>query len=173
MGLNQLVNVENVNFEHLVEKLTLGGFEVEEFLKVNVEGKEEIVIDISATANRSDSLSIKGIAKELNSLINIPQRTSNFLRPYAIKNFSPIDGIADCSIFFAVTIENLTYCNVPRWLTHRLKSVGVLPLNNLLDYQNYVLMETGFPFEFYDLAKIKDKLETNKLNLTLGYPKPH
>ena len=171
--LNQLVNVENVNFEHLVEKLTLGGFEVEEFLKVNIEGKEEIVIDISATANRSDSLSIKGIAKELNSLINIPQRTSNFLRPYVIKNFSPIDGIADCSTFFAVTIENLTYCNVPRWLTHRLKSVGVLPLNNLLDYQNYVLMETGFPFEFYDLAKIKDKSGTNKLNLTLGYPKPH
>ena len=67
--LNQLVDIENVNLEHLIEKLTLGGFEVEEILKLNIDDKEEIVIDISATANRADSLSIKGIAKEVNSLI--------------------------------------------------------------------------------------------------------
>lgn len=170
--LNQLVNIENVNLEHLIEKLTLGGFEVEEVLKVNIDSKEEIIIDISATANRADSLSIKGIAKEINSLIKIPQRTSELLTPYSVKNFSSVDGIEDCSIFFAVTIENLTNCTSPDWLKQRLKSVGTFPLNNLSDYQNYVLLETGFPFEFYDLAKIKEQLKTCKLNLTLGYPAP-
>ena len=68
--LNQLVDIETVNLEHLLEKLTLGGFEVEELLELKIDKKKEIIIDISATANRTDSLSIKGIAKELISLTN-------------------------------------------------------------------------------------------------------
>ena len=85
--LNQLVNIENVNLEHLIEKLTLGGFEVEEIIEVNIDGKKEIVIDISATANRADSLSIKGIAKEIHSLMNIPQKSYTFVKPYQEKAF--------------------------------------------------------------------------------------
>nr|WAJ57510.1 phenylalanine-tRNA ligase beta subunit [Actinocyclus sp. (in: diatoms)] len=169
--LNQLVNIENVNLEHLIEKLTLGGFEVEEIIEVNIDGKKEIVIDISATANRADSLSIKGIAKEINSLMNIPQKNYKFVKPYQEKSFSPMEEIKDCSVFFAVTIENLNNYNAPHWLKQRLISVGISPVNNLLDYQNYILLETGFPFEFYDLEKIKEKVGTSKLDLTLGYPK--
>lgn len=169
--LNQLVNIEDVNLEHLIEKLVLGGFEVEEILKISIADKEEIIIDISATANRADSLSVKGIAKEISSLIQIPQKTSRLLKPYAAKTFSSISGVEECSVFFAATIQNLTNCTTPYWLKQRLKSVGVSPLNNLFDYQNYVSIETGFPFEFYDLAKIKEKLGASNVNLTLGYPR--
>lgn len=169
--LNQLVNIENVNLEHLIEKLTLGGFEVEEIIEVNIDGKKEIVIDISATANRADSLSIKGIAKEIHSLMNIPQKGYTFVKPYQEKSFPRMEDIKDCSVFFAVTIENLNNYVAPYWLKQRLLSVGITPVNSLLDYQNYILLETGFPFEFYDLEKIKEKIGTSKLNLTLGYPK--
>jgi phenylalanyl-tRNA synthetase beta chain len=169
--LNQLVNIENVNLEHLIEKLTLGGFEVEDIIEVNIDNKKEIVIDISATANRADSLSIKGIAKEINSLMNIPQKSYKFVKPYQEKSFSPMDDVKDCSIFFAVTIENLNSCIAPHWLKQRLLSVGISPVNSLLDYQNYILSETGFPFEFYDLEKIKERIGTSRLKLTLGYPK--
>jgi phenylalanyl-tRNA synthetase beta chain len=169
--LNQLVNIENVNLEHLIEKLTLGGFEVEEILEVNIHGKKEIVIEISATANRADSLSIKGIAKEVNSLMHISQKNYKFLRPYKEKSFTPINEIENCSVFFAATIENLNNYITPYWLKQRLISVGILPVNNLLDYQNYILLETGFPFEFYDLVKIKKKVDMDKFNLTLGYSK--
>ena len=105
--LNQLVNIENVNLEHLIEKLTLGGFEVEEILEVNIDGRKEIVIDISATANRADSLSIKGIAKEINSLMNIPQKNYRFLRSYKEKNFPSITDNEDCSIFFCCNSKKL------------------------------------------------------------------
>ena len=169
--LNQLVNIENVNLEHLIEKLTLGGFEVEEILEVNIDGRKEIVIDISATANRADSLSIKGIAKEINSLMNIPQKNYRFLRSYKEKNFPSITDNEDCSIFFAVTVKNLKKFSTPHWLTQRLISVGISPVNNLLDFQNYILLETGFPFEFYDLEKIEKKVGTSKFDLTLGYSK--
>jgi hypothetical protein len=56
--INELVNIETVSLDYLIEKLTLGGFEVEEILEVEIE--KQLVLDISATANRSDSLSIQG-----------------------------------------------------------------------------------------------------------------
>jgi phenylalanyl-tRNA synthetase beta subunit len=59
-----------IKLEELIERLTLGGFEVEEILEVEVNNKKQTVLDISATANRSDSLSIQGISSEIASLLN-------------------------------------------------------------------------------------------------------
>lgn len=173
--LNQIVDIKNVNLEHLLKKLTLGGFEIEELLELKIDEKKEIIIDISATANRADSLSIKGIAKEIISLMNIAQKQTYYLtNKLDFKNkieeiFSPISIFNDCSVFFAITIENLANSNSPYWLKEKLFSVGIEPTNNLLDYQNYILLETGYPFEFYDLEKIKKKSHNNLMNLTLGF----
>ena len=52
-----------------MDKLTLGGFEVEEILEIEKKNKKQIVLDISATANRADSLSIKGMAKEMKGFL--------------------------------------------------------------------------------------------------------
>jgi hypothetical protein len=60
--INELVNIETVSLDYLIEKLTLGGFEVEEILEVEIENQKQLVLDISATANRSDSLSIQGFS---------------------------------------------------------------------------------------------------------------
>ena len=51
-----------MNLENLIEKLTLGGFEVEEIIEIEINNEKKITLDISATANRSDSLSIHGIS---------------------------------------------------------------------------------------------------------------
>jgi phenylalanyl-tRNA synthetase beta subunit len=72
--VNELVNIETVNLDYLIEKLTLGGFEVEEILELEINKKKEIALDISATANRSDSLSIQGISKEIAALLNKPYK---------------------------------------------------------------------------------------------------
>ena len=69
--INELVNIETVNLENLVEKLTLGGFEVEEIIEIELDhDKQQVTLDISATANRSDSLSIQGISLEIAGLLN-------------------------------------------------------------------------------------------------------
>ena len=57
--IKEIIDIKNIELEELIERLTLGGFEVEEICKVEVNNKTQIVLDISATANRSDSLSIK------------------------------------------------------------------------------------------------------------------
>lgn len=171
--VNELVNIETVNLDYLIEKLTLGGFEVEEILELNITGQKEIALDISATANRSDSLSIKGISQEVAALLNKPTRFTNYIyensdwKPTIENLSSNIQNNQDCSSFVAMTVENLTDFTVPQWLKQKLLSSGINPLNNLLDFQNYILLETGYPFEFYDLDKIYSKLKISKFKLTL------
>ena len=171
--VNELVTIETIDLEYLIEKLTFGGFEVEEILQVEINNQKTISLDLSATANRSDSLSIQGISTEIAALLNTPSKISK----YSIKNLNwkeQIDSLCpfvanqnDYSTFLAITVENLTNFTIPQWLKQKLIYSGVTPVNNLLDFQNYLLLETGYPFEFYDLDKIYSKLKTSKFNLII------
>ena len=173
--INELINIEDINLEELIEKLTLGGFEVEDTFEITIGKEKETVLEISATANRADSIFAKGIAKEIGALLNKP----NSENPYTINLFEPeqilqnsfsnnqITTKYDCSTFIAITVENLENCVSPEWLKQKLISADIEPINNLLDFQNYVLLETGYPFEFYDLDKIQQKLQQKDFDLIL------
>lgn len=171
--VNELVNIETVNLDDLIEKLTLGGFEVEEIFKLEINNKKEIALDISATANRSDSLSIQGISNEVAALLNIsvqPAKYSitNLNWKSNIENLSSIiQNKQNCSTLIAMTVENLNDFRIPKWIKNKLLSSGITPRNNLLDFQSYILLETGYPFEFYDLDKIHSALNDPKFNLTI------
>lgn len=171
--VNELVTINTVNLDYLIEKLTLGGFEVEEIIDVEINGKKTITLDISATANRSDSLSIKGISKEIATLLNKPYKTSKYLtKNWDINNltqnssFQP-NELNNYSTFLTITVENLNNVNSPTWLKQKLISSGLVPANNLLDFQNYILLESGYPFEFYDLDKIRSKVNNSTFKLIL------
>ena len=171
--VNELVNIETINLDHLVNKLTLSGFEVERIFELNINHKKEIAFDISATANRSDSLSIQGISNEISILLDQPIKPTN----YSIENLSWKSTIENLSeiipedknylTFIAMTVEKVTNFRVPKWLKNKLLSSGITPTNNLLDFQTYLLLETGYPFEFYDLDKIYSNLNTSKFQLTI------
>jgi phenylalanyl-tRNA synthetase beta chain len=173
--INELIDIQDVKLENLIEKLTLGGFEVEDTLKVNISDKQEIVLDISATANRADSLSVKGISKEIKALLNKKIKTSiyqysNFeveekIKKSISRNTNYLDN--SCKVFVAFTIENLDNLKSPNWIKEKLIAAQIEPTDNLLDFQKYILLESGYPFEFYDLDKIKTILETNSFNLSL------
>ena len=171
--INELVDIKTVNLEYLIKKLTLGGFEVEEILETNINNQKIVTLDISATANRPDSLSIQGISIEIAALLNIPYKFSN----YSIKNFKwnqeikdlslPTLNQANCSTFITVKVENLNNFKAPKWLLEKLTNSKLTIENNLFDFQNYILLETGYPFEFYDLDKIQSKLNNLKFNLSI------
>ena len=173
--INELVNIKNIKLNKLVDKLTLGGFEVEEISELTINRQNKIMLDISATANRADSLSIKGIAKEVSALVNKPIEEIKYTRNDSkyIKNFQ--DNFLNsqkkiaCSTFIALTIENLTDLTVPKWITEKLLCSGLEPSNNLLDFQTYILLETGYPLEFYDLDKIQNIVKIKNFDLTLKY----
>lgn len=171
--INELVNLDQVDLDELIEKLTLGGFEVEETLEVEINHNKQLILDISATANRSDSLSIQGISTEIAVLLNQPRKLPKYLSKsqqwkQAIKNNTEIVSIDEsCSIFLAVIVQNLANTNVPKWITQKLQSCNITPLNNLSDFKNYILLEMGYPFEFYDFDEISKELNTSEFDLSI------
>ena len=176
--INQFVETESIELNALIEKLTLGGFEVEEILELEINDRKEIVLDISATANRSDSLSIQGIGKEIATLLNQSTIISNYSLPLPLinwkkllekeNNIQSIETSNDCLMFIGLTIENITNFSVPKWISQKLLSSGIVLSNNLLDFQNYILLETGYPFAFYDLDKIKAKTKKTDFKLSIA-----
>lgn len=172
--LNELVEINSFQLNDLIEKLTLGGFEVEETLKIDLKNQQHTILDISATANRADSLSIKGIAKEVRALLNKSSCSSVYSKKnndyeQKINSTIQVKNLAnDYSTFIAITVENLTDLTIPKWVTNKLICSKIEPLNNLLDFQNYVLLETGYPLEFYDLEKIKTTLQSSEFDLSLS-----
>ena len=174
--INELVSLETVQLNDLIDKLTLGGFEVEETLQIEINKQKKTILDISATANRADSLSIKGIAKEVTALLN-KQSLQSVYTQQALNYQDQIKDILisaepsiNYSTFVGITIENLTDFTIPGWLTEKLLCSEIEPANNLLDFQSYILLETGYPFEFYDLDKLKKSIKTEDFKLTLKSP---
>jgi phenylalanyl-tRNA synthetase beta chain len=171
--INELVNVETLNLADLVEKLTFGGFEVEEILEIKIKNKTQVVLDISATANRSDSLSLYGISKEIAALLDQPIQISKYLvhnpewKETLEKTRQVIPTYSSVSVFVTMIVKNLNDITVPKWITEKLISCNIVPSNNLLDFQKYLLIESGYPFEFYDFEKICSQLNTSNVTLSI------
>ena len=171
--IKELIDIENIKLEELIERLTLGGFEVEEILEVEVNHKKQTVLDISATANRSDSLSIQGISSEIASLLDKPLNQLTYTQKFLdweqiiASQREPMLSDLGCSTFLALEVQNIHDLRVPRWVKDKLISSGVNPTNTLIDFQSYILLETGYPFSFYDLEKIKKKVGNSQLNFSI------
>lgn len=177
--IQELIDINNIKLDALIERLTLGGFEVEEILEVDINNKKQTVLDISATANRSDSLSIQGISSEIASLLDKPLYKSEYTEP--ILNWkktlancqNPIKEDLGCSTFLSIELTNITNHTIPSWVKEKLISCDVVPTNTLTDFQSYILLETGYPFVFYDLEKIKNKIGNKKLTFSIEKASPN
>ena len=171
--INELVDIETVKLDDLIDKLTLGGFEVEEVFEFEINRQKQTILDISATANRSDSLSIQGISNEIATLIDKPKKISNYAKANSKWTKTIEDKVevrsnhSNFSIFLAIIVENLRTIDVPKWISQKLLSSGIVSSNNLSDFQSYILLETGYPFEFYDFDSLSLNLDTSKFNISL------
>jgi len=172
--INELVDLETVRLDDLIDKLTLGGFEVEDILDIKLSNNKTIALEISSTANRSDSLSIQGLSLEIAALLNQrPKRIdySEKICPWEedLETFESTTIIGEnCSDFIGLIVENVDNFTSPKWLQQKLIASGLPVENNLLDFQNYILFETGYPLEFYDLDKIYSKIESPNFQLYLA-----
>ena len=132
--LDELVSLEGIQLEDLIDKLTLGWFETEETLKIGVNKQKQTVLDISATANCADSLSTKGISKNITALLDKPTYPSHYTEQQLEcqkKITDVIDMVkstAQYPTFVAVTIENLDDFTVSKWITEELIFQKVKPV---------------------------------------------
>lgn len=172
--INEIVKIDSIPLNLLVKKLTLGGFEVEEISELEVNNQKQTILDISATANRSDSLSIHGISTEIAALLDKPIRSFDYStkpknwKDYITKNTKSIPKDSNYSAFLTIIIENFVDKSIPKWITQKLISSKIVPSNNLVDFQNYILLESGYPICIYDFEKICCKLETSNIQLSMS-----
>jgi phenylalanyl-tRNA synthetase beta chain len=134
----------------------------------------DIIYEIGLTPNRMDAMSHWGVARDVCAYLSHHERTE--YRPQLpttppIKTDSKeipvsvhIDSAADCPRYCGITIRGVQVNESPRWLQQRLKSIGVRPINNLVDITNYLLHETGQPLHAFDADRIKGgRIEVKKL----------
>lgn len=122
----------------------------------------EIVLDVAITANRPDCNSILGIAREVAAVLKKPLKMPDFSykeNTQNIKNYVKIvnQNYALCPRYMAKTVINVKQEVSPKIIRNRLKSVGIRPINNLVDLTNYVLIEIGQPMHAFDLDLLADK----------------
>lgn len=125
-------------------------------------GTNDVVLDVEVTANRPDCNSIWGIAREIGAVLHHSVKTpvtSYTATPERIINMLEVD-IDDaelCPRYIAKAVKNIKICESPKIMRDRLKSVGIKPINNIVDITNYILIELGQPMHAFDYDKIGGK----------------
>ncbi|MEM9772248.1 MAG: phenylalanine--tRNA ligase subunit beta [Cyanobacteria bacterium P01_D01_bin.73] len=124
-------------------------------------GLDDVILDLTSTANRADALSMVGVAREVAALlggeVGLPQSGGDAELPQtgsAVKV-----GIAEtqaCPAYIGTVIEGVKIGPSPEWLQSKLDAAGVRPINNVVDVTNYVMLEWGQPLHAFD----RDRLTT-------------
>ncbi len=122
------------------------------------------VFEIDLTPNRPDCLSIIGIAREIAAIEKTRLRYPEQKLPAAADDIHrytsvTIDDPEHCPRYAARLLTDITVGPSPFWLQDRLNSVGLRPINNIVDVTNYVMMETGQPLHAFDF----DRLSENRI----------
>ncbi len=120
------------------------------------------ILDISITPNRGDCFSVRGIARELAVINQLP-----FALPFtdvtptitSQDNQAVIVETSDCPRYYAQVVSNLHgSISSPNWIKQALIASGIRPRNLLVDVTNYVLLELGQPLHAFDADKIVGKI---------------
>lgn len=118
-------------------------------------GLADTIIDIAIPPNRGDLLSHWGLAHEVAALCSLSlnkDKTPLIKGSYPLKSHVKVQ-VKDrrgCPRYCARVIGGIQIAPSPRWLTQRLTSLGVRPVNNVVDATNYVMLETGHPLHAFD-----------------------
>ncbi|MBW4643451.1 MAG: phenylalanine--tRNA ligase subunit beta [Goleter apudmare HA4340-LM2] len=136
-------------------------------------GLDDVILDVTATANRADALSIVGIAREVAALtgatLTIPEvgevAITNTGNNFALK----IGDTQACPAYIGTVIEQVKIAPSPEWLQQRLRASGVRPINNVVDITNYVLLEWGQPLHAFDRDRLKSVADNDKLTVGVRF----
>jgi phenylalanyl-tRNA synthetase beta chain len=127
---------------------------------------DDVILEVTSTANRADALSVVGIAREVGALCRQPVRLPLPQSVLAIPQGSWVK-IAEpkaCPAYIGTVIENVQVGESPPWLKSRLEKAGQRSINNIVDITNYIQLLWGQPLHAFD----RDKLGTD-LQITVQF----
>ncbi len=145
-------------YEQMARALTFAGLEV-----VSIEqSAADVIFEAEITSNRSDWLSMLGVAREICAIERRPAPDVKAL----IKDAPQIESGCDISVdiedscaeyYLAIEIEGIKVGPSPDWLVERLQSSGLRPINNIVDITNYCMLLFGQPLHAFDREKISGR----------------
>jgi phenylalanyl-tRNA synthetase beta chain len=120
------------------------------------------VLDVEVTSNRTDCFCHVGLARELSALLGgkfavPPVSLKESGTPASSLTRVDIDDLDGCPYYSARVLRNVKVGPSPEWLQRRLESIGLRPVNNVVDITNFVMMELGQPLHAFDYDKLVEK----------------
>jgi phenylalanyl-tRNA synthetase beta chain len=120
---------------------------------------EDVILDLTATANRADALSMVGVAREVAALtgasLRLPEATEMSIPSGSSGLNLKIAEPGACPAYIGTVIEGVKIGSSPDWLQRRLQAAGVRPINNVVDVTNYILLEWGQPLHAFDRNRLQ------------------
>lgn len=145
---------------------------LKEYLNLN-----DTIIEVDLTPNRSDCLSIQGVAREISAINKVDMEVFQELIVDTKSDLSlPVSLEHDaCAHYCGRVIEGVDLsATSPTWLVEKLRRSDIRSIDPVVDVTNYVMLEIGQPMHAFDLAKISEKIsvrmakENEKLTLLDG-----
>jgi len=126
--------------------------------------EDDFVFEVGLTPNRSDATSQLGVARDLLAYLRVNEQFSGVIREPDITGFVTaevplnikvsVESPEACIRYAGITICDVQVGESPDWLKRLLTSVGVKPINNIVDVTNFILHELGQPLHAFDADKI-------------------
>ena len=122
------------------------------------------LIEVDITANRADALSHWGVARDLYAWLKQNGYQTATHKPcastFTVDDHSlPIDVVIEnteaCKRYACVSITGCEVKESPEWLKNKLTTIGLRPINNIVDITNYVMMALGQPLHCFDADMVK------------------
>ena len=122
---------------------------------------DDHVVEFEITPNRPDCLSIIGLAREASATFSAPLRLHEpVVRGGGSGNLAELLDVETpdpelCPRYTARMVRSVKIAPSPKWMRERLRSMGVRPINNIVDITNYVMLEYGQPMHAFDYRYVK------------------
>ncbi|MDE6540475.1 MAG: phenylalanine--tRNA ligase subunit beta [Muribaculaceae bacterium] len=126
---------------------------------------DDYVLEVDLTPNRIDAASHFGVARDLNAWAGIHAAASELRKP-AVDDFKAgqpgqpgaiavsVEAPQACTRYAGVTVRGVRVAESPEWLRQRLETIGIRPINNIVDITNYILHAFCQPLHCFDAARI-------------------
>ena len=126
--------------------------------------KSDYVLEVDITPNRADACSHYGVARDLYAYLLQNGYETALHRPtdetFAVDNHElpiaiEVKNAQACPRYAGVSIKGVTVKESPEWLKDKLNTIGLRPINNIVDITNYILHAYGQPLHCFDADKVK------------------
>ena len=133
------------------------------------EVSEDHILEIGLTPNRADAASHLGVARDLKALLQRPiclPEEKQLVKESSGPSISvEVQSTSDCPRYTGIVITDLNVVPSPQWLQNFLRSIGLEPINNVVDITNFILHDLGQPLHAFDAEKISEgKVIVGKLS---------